>query len=176
MAHFDGGGEAFESRRLVRVGFGENEMPKGAVVLVEAAGVQQAIDNVCLYALVRVAFFIDRDGLAPLGLVGRLCDCGDGEAAEEQGYGCDLVLSSNGRNASEASFAKARDGWWTVCCSIRALRQKCVDFFMALGSLVVGLQQRLDLPFSRQIVHKGDAVIPANQDVMGYRVRPGPRP
>ena len=46
---------------------------------------------------------------------------------------------------------------------------KMCELFTALGSLVVGLQQRLDLIFSRQVVHKGDAVIPVDQDVVGYR-------
>ena len=100
----------------------------------------RTIDNICLYAVAWVFFFVRGDGLAPLGLVGQICGCGDIGAAEEQGLplrGFDT--SSNGRNASEASFGKARDGWWTVCCSIRALRPKCVNFFAVLGSLVAGL-------------------------------------
>ena len=95
MAHFDGGvlAELFESWRLVRIGFGEDEVPKGAVVLVEAADVEQTINNICLYAVAWVFFFVRGDGLTPLGLVGRICGFGDVGAAEEQGYRReDLVL------------------------------------------------------------------------------------
>ena len=78
----------FEGWGLVWTGFGEDEVPKGDVVLVEAAGVQQAIDNICLYALAWVSFFVDGDGLAPLGLIDRSCGCGDVGTDEEQGYRC----------------------------------------------------------------------------------------
>ena len=69
----------------------------GTVVLVEAADVEQAIDNICLYTFAwtderRIAA-AKGNGLAPLGLVGWVCGCGDVGAAEEQSCRCeDLVL------------------------------------------------------------------------------------